>query len=231
MTLRPEYLTYRHDGQDEHALCFAATAARRILIVPPIFDEMNRVRRMLVQSMRHVGERGVGTFLIDLPGCNESIAPLQVQSLSTWRNAVAAAAAAFGVTHVAALRGGALVDHGIPDLPHWRLAPAKGGGLLKTMIRTRIAGDREAGRTISAADLITAAQTAPIELAGNWLGTEMVTQLDEAEAVNLPDCMVRTLGSDIGGTPLWLRAEPQDDGAMSVAIADDLVGWSGRCGG
>jgi hypothetical protein len=59
----------------------------------------------------------------------------------------------------------------------------------------------------------------------------MVTQLDEAEAVNLPDCMVRTLGSDIGGTPLWLRAEPQDDGAMSVAIADDLVGWSGRCGG
>jgi hypothetical protein len=106
-----------------------------------------------------------------------------VQSLSTWRNAVAAAAAAFGVTHVAALRGGALVDHGIPDLPHWRLAPAKGGGLLKTMIRTRIAGDREAGRTISAADLMTAAQTAPIELAGNWLGTEMVTQLDEAEAV------------------------------------------------
>ena len=76
-----------------------------------------------------------------------------------------------------------------------------------------------------------AAQTAPIELAGNWLGSEMVTQLGEAEAVSLPDCMVRTLGSDIAGSPLWLRVEPQDDTAMSVAIADDLEGWSARCGG
>ena len=59
MTLRPEYLTYRHDGQDEYALCFAATAARRILIVPPLFDEMNRVRRMLVPSTRPAAERDV----------------------------------------------------------------------------------------------------------------------------------------------------------------------------
>lgn len=230
MTLRQDYRTYQYAGQDEYALCFAADAPRRILVIPPMFDEMNRVRRMLVQAMRDLGERGVGTMLIDLPGCNESAAPLEAQSLSTWRDAVAAAAAALRATHVMAVRGGALVDDGVAPLPHWRLAPAKGASLLKMMIRTRIAGDREAGRIFSEADLLSAAQSAPIELAGNLLGPAMVAQLGKAIAVNLPDCIVRTPGLDIEGTPLWLRAEPQDDAAMSAAIAADVESWSARCG-
>ncbi|RDV02710.1 hypothetical protein DXH95_12220 [Sphingorhabdus pulchriflava] len=186
---------------------------------------------MLVQAMRGLAERGTGSFLIDLPGCNESLVALENQSLSTWRKAVSAAATQLGATHIASLRGGALVDDGTPDLPHWRLAPAKGSSLLKTMIRTRIAGDKEAGKTTSEAALIEAAKTGPIELAGNMLGPAMVEELASTEPAEVAQLAVRALGQDIAGSTLWLRAEPQDDPAMSDAITADLHLWSASCGG
>jgi hypothetical protein len=231
VTSRPDYRPYRYAGHDEHVLCFGAGSARRILIIPPLFDEMNRCRRMLVQAMRGLAERGAGSLLIDLPGCNESLAGLQQQSLSTWREAVHAAATQLDATHIAALRGGALIDNGAADLPHWRLAPAKGSGLLKTLFRTRIAGDREAGRATSEAGLIEAAKAAPIDLAGNLLGPDMVAELASAEPATVAQLTVRTLGQEVAGSTLWLRAEPQDDPAMSAAIAADLDQWSASCGG
>lgn len=231
MSPRPEYRTYHFAGHDEHVLCFGAGSSRQILIIPPLFDEMNRCRRMLVQAMRGLAERGLGSLLLDLPGCNESPAELEGQSLGTWHDAVTAAATQLGATHIASLRGGALIDNGATDLPHWRLAPAKGSSLLKTMIRTRIAGDKEAGKATSEAGLMEAAKAAPIELAGNLLGPVMVAELASAEPAEIAQLTVRTLGKDIAGSTLWLRAEPQDDPAMSAAIATDLDEWSTSCGG
>jgi len=228
---RPEYRTYHFAGHDEHVLCFGAGSSRQILIIPPLFDEMNRCRRMLVQTMRGLAERGVGSLLLDLPGCNESPAELEGHSLGTWRDAVTAAATQLGATHIAALRGGALIDNGATDLPHWRLAPAKGSSLLKTIIRTRIAGDKEAGKATSEAGLMEAAKTAPIELAGNLLGPVMVAELASIEPADPAILTVRSLGQDITGSTLWLRTEPQDNPAMSAAIAADLDQWSASCGG
>ena len=210
---------------------FGSGHARQILIVPPLFDEANRTRRMLVQAMRLLDEAGVGSLLIDLPGCNESRQGLQQQSLDIWRQAVRECAGQCAATHIASFRGGALVDDGAADLPHWRLSPAKGASLLKTMIRTRIAGDKEAGKVTTEAELLEVAKSGSIELAGNLLGPDMVSQLSEAEACDLPVLTLRALGQDIIGSPLWLRAEPQDDPAMSAAIAADLAAWSASCGG
>jgi hypothetical protein len=201
------------------------------LIIPPLFDEMNRMRRVLVSAMRDLAGRGVGSVLIDLPGCNESLAKLKEQSLIGWRGAVADCAAQLGVTHIAAFRGGALVDDGPAHLPHWRLAPAKGSSILKTMIRTRIAGEKEAGNALTEAQLMAQAEGAPIELGGNLLGPAMVAQLASAEPKPLPSLTERKLGEDIIGSPLWLRAEPQDDPAFAAAIAADLDQWSTSCGG
>lgn len=231
MSLRLEYRDYDFAGHAEHALCCRVGSPRRILIIPPLFDEANRCRRMLVQAMRGLADRGIDSVLIDLPGCHESPALLEVQSLSTWRAAVSAAAAQLGATHSAALRGGALIDVGAARLPHWRLAPAKGSGLLKTLIRTRIAGDREGGKTTYEAGLIEAAKAAPIELAGNLLGPAMVAELAQAEPAAAHQLIERALGHDISGTPIWLRAEPQEDPALSKAIAADLDLWSASCGG
>lgn len=228
MTPRPEYRTYYFAGRAEHVLSFGVGTARQILIVPPLFDEMNRVRRMLVQAMRTLAGRGAGSMLIDLPGCNESGADLWRQDLKSWTEAVGVAASQLGATHIASLRGGALIDHAAPVLPHWRMAPAKGSSLIKTMIRARIAGDREAGRGATEAGLMASAQQGPIELVGYRLGPEMVAGLSEALPETLPSLIVRTLGQDVEGSPLWMRAEPQDDAAMSANIAADLEQWSGR---
>lgn len=222
----PEYRRYQFDGQIEFCLYFGAGGDCTLLLIPPLFDEMNRLRHVLVSAMRSLAEQGINCALIDLPGCNESMAALESQSLVRWRDAVAACADVLGVTHVAAFRGGALIDEGVAQLPHWRLAPAKGSMLLKTMIRTRIAGEKEAGNQISEAMLLETAQEQPIELAGNMMGPEMIAQLAVAEPAPLPQLVERKLGEDIAGSPLWLRAEPQDDPDFATNIAADLYRWS-----
>jgi hypothetical protein len=227
---RPEYRSYNHEGQTEICLCFGVGMARQIIIIPPLFDEMNRMRRVLASAMRDLGGRGVGSVLIDLPGCNESMAKLEGQTLDGWRAAVSACAAQLGATHIASLRGGTLIDDAAP-LPHWRLAAVKGSAILKTMIRTRIAGDKEAGRATSEAELLAAAKSAPLELGGSLLGPDMIAQLVDAEPVAVASLTERKLGEDIVGPPLWLRAEPQDDSAMSASIASSLDRWSASCGG
>lgn len=231
MTSRPVWRTYSINGHDEGVMRLGVGHSRQILIVPPLFDEANRTRRMLVQAMRLLDQAEVGSLLVDLPGCNESRQSLHQQSLDIWRQAVRECASQCAATHIASLRGGALVDDGAVDLPHWRLAPAKGASLFKTMIRTRIAGDKEAGKATTEAELLETAKSGSIELAGNQLGPDMVAQLAVAEARDLPELTVRALGQDIMGSPLWLRAEPQDDPAMSAAIAADLAEWSASCGG
>jgi hypothetical protein len=226
--IQPEYPTYHFAGRDEYCLSLGSGADRRILIVPPLFDEMNRMRHVLVSAMRNLAERGVGSMLIDLPGCNESNAQLAKQDLESWRGAVAACAAQLGATHSASLRGGALID-GVAHIPHWRLAAAKGASLLKIMVRTRIAGEKEAGRVLTEAALL--AEPGPTELAGNMLGPTMIAQLGSAEPLAVRNLTQRTLGTEVAGSPLWLRAEPQDDPAFAAAIAEDLDRWSVSCGG
>jgi hypothetical protein len=229
------HLTYNMGGHEEQVLGFGdMNATRKILIIPPLFDEMNRVRRMLVVAMRNLAARGVASFLPDLPGCNESLALMPEQDLECWRSAMILAAEQVGATHIAAIRGGALIDDGLPDLPHWRLAPVKGASLIKTMMRTRMAGDKEAGVTTCMDDLMAEARSARVELSGYLLNLKMVEQLTAAEPVALPNVHTVNLGDGpdmITGSALWLRADPQDDSAMSAAIASDLDRWSASCGG
>lgn len=230
MTIAPVHPFYETNGHREYCLSFGGVeATRNILIVPPLFDEMNRTRRMLVEAMRALAESNVGTLLPDLPGCNESEADLSSQSLASWRQAVSDCAAQHDVTHIASLRGGCLIDD-VAALPVWRLAPVKGASLLKTMLRTRIAADKEAGVTTTTEALLAAAQQVPIELSGNFLGRDMLGSLEAAAAVEDIQVTDVTL-SEIDGTALWLRAEPGDDPAMSAGIAFHLERWSASCGG
>ena len=105
------------------ALVFDQLRRWRLLIVPALFDEANRMRRFTVEVMRRLDGAGIDSFLIDLPGCNESLAPLEDQTPESWRQAVTAAAAHFRASHVLGIRGGALLMP--PELPGWRYAPVK----------------------------------------------------------------------------------------------------------
>ena len=61
---------------EEMALRFGKDRPRRLLMIPPLFDEANKFRHQVTEIMRRFDANGVDCVLPDLPGCNESTAPL-----------------------------------------------------------------------------------------------------------------------------------------------------------
>ncbi len=225
---------------NEHHLRIAPAGPPRatILIALPLFEEANRTRRTLLLAMRALAAQGFAALLPDLPGQNESLVPIEEVDLTRWQAALAETADAVdGPLIIASLRGGALIDHCARAAAWWRLAPASGASLLRTLMRARVAADREAGTTSSLESLQEEAKTAPSLLAGNRLSPAMVAQLGTAEVQPVAPLRTVSLGNGsasggdaITGTPLWLRAEPGEDSAMADAIAADIAAWSMTCG-
>lgn len=200
---------------NEYALAIDRKRRRRLLIVPALFDEANRMRRMLADAMRLLDAGGIDTFLPDLPGCNESTQDFSAQSLHGWRQAMAQAARHFAATDVLAVRGGALVFPA--SLPGWVLEPAKGATILRQMIRARTIAAREAGRNEDSATLMEQGRTEGLELAGWRFGASLIAGLDDATPQAEGQ---RIIGQgELGGGALWLRAEPAAAPDQSAALA------------
>ena len=75
-------------------------------MLPAWFDEGNKLRHFTVEVMRRLDGAGIDSFLPDLPGCNESLAPLEQQTLESWRTEAAEAALALLRNARAGDRGG-----------------------------------------------------------------------------------------------------------------------------
>ncbi len=222
-----EWTCARPNGRTskELALEFAGgdNAASKILILPALFDEANKLRRQTVMIMRSLREQGIPSVLPDLPGTNESPSPLEEQSLRQWHKDAAEAVKAFGATHILAIRGGALTDPAV--LPSWHYAPATGARLLRSMLRARVLSSKEAGREESASALGELGAKEGIELAGWRFGAAMFAELQSAEP-KASEQQTVIAQSDIGGAGLWLRAEAAEDLAqaekLAALIADGL---------
>lgn len=200
----------------ELALVFDSGRAKRVLVAPALFDEANRMRRFTVEVMRRLDGAGIDSFLPDLPGCNESAQDLAQVEPEDWRMAMEAAARHFGATHVLAIRGGGLLLP--PKLPGWHYGPVKGASLIKTLLRARIIASREAGREENAAELFEQGKEQGLELAGWSISAEMLRQLEAATAPKRGD-LIPVDQEMIGGSPLWLRAEPGENPAQADALA------------
>lgn len=201
---------------DEYALTFDGGRQHRILLIPALLDEANRMRRFCVEVMRRLDGAGFDCFLPDLPGTNESTVNLASVTPGDWQRAVAAAADCFRATHVLAIRGGGLL---LPEgLPGWQYGPVKGASQLRTLLRARVIASREAGRAETAEELTALAHAQGIELAGYPLSAEMVQEL--TALVPVPHPGVQVIDQDLlGGSPLWLRAEPDEDAGQADALA------------
>ncbi len=200
---------------EEYAVVFDRARAARLLIVPPLFEEMNRTRRMLIETQRQLDRFGVDSMLPDLPGCNESLQVFSAQSLGSWRDAMAAAARHFAATHVLAVRGGALVFP--TNLPGWVLEPLKGSSILRQLLRARVLSAKEAGREENSADLLEHGRNHGLELAGYRLSAALVAGLDAAVPEDEGQIVIRQ--SELGGSALWMRSEPGEDPAQTAALA------------
>jgi len=204
------------DGSDEYAIAIDRGRERRILVLPALFDEANKLRHFTVETMRRLDAAGIDTFLPDLPGCNESRAALDDQTLAGWREAAAAAAAHFGATHVLTVRGGALCAP--DDLAVWRYAPATGSAVLRGMLRARVISSKEAGVEEAREALLEIGRQSGLDLAGYRLGAAMIRELESAEPSG-GAALANIAQADIGGPGLWLRAEPDHDPAQAEALA------------
>jgi hypothetical protein len=208
------------DATFEYVLAFEQGRPFRLLIVPALFEEANRMRRLTVEVMRRLDAAGIDCFLIDLPGCNESLQPLEVQTIESWQTAVCRAAEHFQPTHALGIRGGGLLLSGA--IPGWRYAPINGANLLRQMLRARIIASREASVTESQEGLLANGLNDGLDLSGYRLGGEFLRQFQSATpavAHNLAD-----IPQDmVGGGGLWLRAEPGEDRAQADALAAILA--------
>jgi hypothetical protein len=203
-------------GGEEYALSFDRRRSRRLLVLPALFDEGNKLRHFTAEVMRRLDGAGIDSFLPDLPGTNESLAPLADQSLGGWRLAAAEIAGHFSATHVLTIRGGAMLAP--ESLPGWRYAPAAGSSLLRSLLRARILASREAGRDEDREDLMTRGREAGLELAGYRLGAQLLAGLADAPLPD-PGALTEIGQSDLGGPGLWLRAEPDHDPGQADALA------------
>lgn len=201
---------------EEMVLGFDKARSKRLLVIAPLFDEANKFRHQAFQIMRRLDAQAIDCFLPDLPGCNESLALHGEQSIARWREAIAAAATHFRASHVLAIRSGAwLVPEGWAG---WAYAPAKPGQILRGMLRARTLAAREAGRSESADTLLAEGRERGLDLAGWSLGAELVRELD-AGAVAPSEALTVIEQAEVGGKPLWLRAENDVDPAQADALA------------
>lgn len=208
---------YPCGSTEEYALAFDRGRERRLLIVPALFEEASRMRRLTVEVMRRLDLAGIDCFLPDLPGCNESLVPHRDMTIALWRDAMAAAAELFRATHVLGIRGGAALTP--PDMPGWHYAPAKGASLLRQMIRARILTAREAGATETQDGLMADGLQSGLELAGYRLSADFLREFQ----MLVPDSSNVIDQDTVGSGGLWLRAEPDEDRHQADALAAILA--------
>jgi hypothetical protein len=214
------YERFRVGDREEWLLRLGRPHAPAILFVPPLFEEMNRTRALLVGAMRRLAKGGQCCWLLDLSGTGESERELAQVTWSDWRHDVTAAAAYIAEKSkkplLASLRGGALLDDGATARGWWRFAPLDGAAVTRDLVRSGLAGGVEwAGYAPS--DALKAKLEAATPAAVRLLRTvRLATDRGEADA-------------KVEGPALWRRSEPGNSAELAEAIAADLLRWSSEC--
>ena len=208
------------DAGEEQVLGFDHGRTQRLLILPALFAEANAMRHQTFLLMQHLHAEGIDCFLPDLPGCNESLAPLSAQTLAGWRAQAAVAAKHVRATHVFGVRAGSWIAPA--DLHGWLLAPPRPAAVLRGLIRARIVAEKEGGNEETTEELLAQAKHSGLTLAGYDLGPDLARELAEDDFAPA-ERHVAIDQAQLGGQPLWLRAEAGSDPAQARILGDILA--------
>ncbi len=206
-------LRFDNYADGEWRMRIGPTDGPEILFVPPLLEEMNRCRALLVAMMRRLAADGFLCTLPDLPGTGESERALGAITWSDWREAVARASNA-AIT--AAIRGGALLDDAVIT-PHWRFAPVTGASLCRDLERAERAGGARHGGYPLCGSLWDSLQDSTAKPLQNGRTIRLVSDAQLADA-------------KFDGPALWRRSEPGTAPDLADALANDIRDWAGRCG-
>ena len=212
----PAILHYDWAGGREAMLRFGDAGGPTVIAASALFEEANRTRAMLVDVLRRLAARGIGSLLPDLPGQHESPVPTIDARLAAWCQAFAAAAGlATGPLFVVAIRGGALVDTDVAA-PRWHFSPLAGAEVVRALDRVR----KAAGSA---------------DYAGNAIAPDMIAALREATPAPASTERLTTDPRDadrkLDARPMWHASEPDTDPALQATLADDIAAWIGTCDG
>lgn len=195
-----------------------------VLFVPPLLEEMNRTRALLLAVMRALAQEGHGAWLPDLSGTGDSLVELAAVGWDDWRQDIAAAAAhvaeqAGRLPLVASIRGGCLIDDAASADCRWRFAPVAGASLARDLDRASLGGGAEwAGYHDASADLRAAiAGATPADL------TPLRTLRLSTDAA--------AADFKVEGPALWRRSEPGRSDTLAAALARDIGEWRRTCAG
>jgi hypothetical protein len=198
-------------GEGGPLLAFGPEDGPHLLVLQPLFEEMNRARALVSALCRMLAVRGIATLLPDLPGTGESLRAIEDVRWADWVEALTALPDTAGTV---ALRGGALLD-GVRAGPRWRFAPTSGRSLLSDLRRSALAGGGD-----------------PAAPAGYPLSAQLAEALYAAEVVSDDAARTLRLVSDdkpadrhVEGLPVWRRPEPEGDVALAARLADDIAEW------
>jgi len=206
-----------------------------VLLVPPLFEEMNRCRRLLADLGRALAARGIATVLPDLPGTGDSAAAAPVASWSMAIGALTASLALSRPTYVFVVRGGALLTGGVGATGIYRFAPVSSGAvLMREMMRAQAIADQErTGGRVSVSGY--EAELAKGN-AGRLIGYEVTPDIAaELAALTLPSATSSCRTADLKsggdavfeGPPVWRQADPAPTHALADALAADIAAWIG----
>lgn len=209
------YDRYTTNGNDEWLLRIGPADAPALLVLPPLFEELNRLRATIVGTMRLLAERGWRCLLPDLPGTGESVRALETLTWADWRGA-AADCAPSDLRATIAFRGGALLDDAIAVGCAWRLSPVSGASLVRDLDRTALTDDSATGG-YSPSEALRAGLKAAQPAVRPRLRTLRLST-DPAAA----DCRIEA-------APLWRRAEPQSSSQLKDILASDIDNWARAC--
>ena len=215
MTEVPETGCYPSRSGDEQYIRFHSSNDLQILFIEPLFEERNFLRRSVIEIARALSRQGIGSFIPDWPGTGESPLALANVSFGDWRNAVTDASRwIYEVTghlpHIAALRGGTLLDDAAIGASRWRFAAATGTEILRPMRRAASLTGEEG------------------TLAGYPIASQMIAEIKDATPQDVVGAIRECLALS-QGAPLWRRAEPGEDHQLVAALADDLAQWVQAC--
>lgn len=216
------YEQYQGARGPEWLLRIGDPAGAPILFVPPLFEEMNRTRAVIVATMRSLAADGHCGWLPDLTGTGESLASLSEATWDEWRHDVTSASRHVAAAHgqaplLAAIRGSCLLDDAAQGIGHWRFAPVPGASLARDLDRASLGGGAEwAGYHDASPALRQAlAGTVPSEI------TPLRT-LRLATDAGAADGKVE-------GPALWRRSEPGSSADLALALAKDIAAWRQTC--
>jgi pimeloyl-ACP methyl ester carboxylesterase len=214
----PRVHSYIAGGAREFMLAYGPPDGPQLLVLQPLFEEMNRCRALMSALCRDLARRDIGCWLPDLPGTGESPRALESVDWSLWTEATGTAAALIaGETgrqpDSVAIRGGALLDMDIGPR-RWRFAPASGRSLLSDLRRSALIGGD------------------PSAPAGYRLSPALSDALHAADVVaDDAGRTIRLVSDDrpadrhVEASPIWRRPEPTRDDSLAALLADDIVKW------